>query len=58
VRGRILALLRDSDRPLNVAGRALLEDVDPGQLDRCLGGLVLDGLVALVDAERGRYALA
>jgi A/G-specific adenine glycosylase len=58
VRGRILALLRESDRPLNVAGRALLEDVDPGQLDRCLDGLVLDGLVALVDAERGRYALA
>jgi len=58
VRGRILALLREADDPLNVAGRAVLEDVDPGQLDRCLVGLALDGLVSLVDADRGLYALA
>ncbi len=58
VRGRVLALLREADGPLNVVGRAVLEDVDPGQLDRCLDGLVMDGLIAVVDAERGLYALA
>lgn len=42
VRGRIMALLREADGPLNVAGRAVLEDVEPGQLDRCLDGLVMD----------------
>ena len=58
VRGRILALLREADGPLNVAGWAALEDVDPGQLDKCLGGLALDGLISLFDADRGLYALA
>jgi len=58
VRGRIMALLREADGPLHVVGRVVLEDVDPGQLDRCLDGLVMDGLIALVDAERGLYALA
>ncbi len=58
VRGRILALLRASPDPLTVAGSAMLADVEPGQIDRCLHGLVVDGLVALVDAERGRFALA
>ncbi len=57
-RGRILALLRATEEPLNVAGRAALEDIDPGQLDRCLDGLVLDGLIASVDGDRGLYALA
>ncbi|PKQ17876.1 MAG: adenine glycosylase [Actinobacteria bacterium HGW-Actinobacteria-8] len=58
VRGRVMALLREAHAPLNVVGRAVLEDVDPGQLDRCLDGLSSDGLIALVDAERGLYALA
>lgn len=58
VRGRIMALLREADGTLNVVGRAVLEDVDPGQLDRCLDGLVIDGLIALIDAERGLYSLA
>lgn len=58
VRGRILAVLMAADADVTVAGRANLADVEPGQLDRCLDGLVLDGLIALVDADRGRYALA
>ncbi|MBC7298971.1 MAG: A/G-specific adenine glycosylase [Demequina sp.] len=58
VRGRILALLREAADPLTLAGRAALEDIDPGQLDRCLDGLVSDGLISLVDAERGSFALA
>ncbi len=58
VRGRIMAQLREASAPLNVTGRAALEDVDPGQLDRCLASLVADGLVAQVDAHRGLYSLA
>lgn len=58
VRGRIMAQLRDASAPLNVTGRAALEDVEPGQLDRCLASLVADGLVAQVDADRGLYSLA
>ncbi|MCB2413236.1 A/G-specific adenine glycosylase [Demequina sp. TTPB684] len=58
VRGRVLALLRDSPRPVNISGSALLDDVAPGQLDRCLAGLIADGLVALENPERGSYALA
>jgi len=57
VRGRIMALLRASDRATNVAGHATLADVDPGQLDRCLEGLVDDGLVRVDSDERGTYAL-
>mgnify|MGYP000850901635 CR=1 FL=1 len=58
VRGRIMALLRDASAPVNVTGRAELDDVEPGQLDRCLASLVADGLAAIVDPERGTYALA
>ncbi len=58
VRGRILALLRESPGPLTVAGNAALADVEPGQVDRCLNTLVVDGLLALVDTERGHYAFA
>lgn len=58
VRGRIMALLRDADAPLVLAGRAALEDVEPGQLDRCIESLVQDGLVAPVGAHGGRYSLA
>jgi len=57
VRGRVLALLRAASAPLNVAGSAALEDVEPGQLDRCLEGLVGDGLVRLTSVERGTYDL-
>lgn len=58
VRGRILALLRKAERPVMVEGRADLADVEPGQVDRCLESLLLDGLVALVDADRGLCELA
>jgi A/G-specific adenine glycosylase len=57
VRGRILALLRAATFPVNVAGSAALEDVEPGQLDRCLEGLLEDGLVRLVSQARGTYEL-
>jgi len=57
VRGRVLALLRAASAPINVTGHATLEDVEPGQLDRCLGSLVEDRLVALVDKTTGAYAL-
>ena len=58
VRGRILALLRDAEGPLMVEGRASLDDVEPGQVAHCLASLVCDGLVALVDADRGLVELA
>ncbi|WP_062200245.1 adenine glycosylase [Demequina salsinemoris] len=57
VRGRIMALLRAAHVPVTVTGHASLEDVEPGQLDSCLESLVEDGLVRLVDEERGAYAL-
>ncbi len=57
VRGRIMALLRATHAPLTVTGHALLEDVEPGQLDSCLESLVEDGLVRLVDEARGTYSL-
>ncbi|MFW2512778.1 A/G-specific adenine glycosylase [Demequina sp. SO4-13] len=57
VRGRVMALLRDADVPVAVGGHASLGDVEPGQLDRCLESLVADGLVTLVSADRGAYAL-
>jgi A/G-specific adenine glycosylase len=41
-----------------VEGRAILADVEPGQVDRCLESLLADGLVALADAERGLVELA
>lgn len=58
VRGRILALLRAADRPLLVEGRADLADVEPSQVDRCLESLLVDGLVAVRDRERGLVSLA
>jgi A/G-specific adenine glycosylase len=57
VRGRILAVLRAATSPVNVAGSATLEDVEPGQLDRCLEGLVDDGLIRFASPERGTYEL-
>ena len=58
VRGRILALLRDAEGPMVVEGRAVLADVEPGQVDSCLESLLADGMVALVDADRGLVELA
>ncbi|WP_430869251.1 A/G-specific adenine glycosylase [Demequina aurantiaca] len=57
VRGRILAVLREASAPVNVTGLAVLEDVEPGQLDRCIGSLVEDRLIALVDKRKGAYTL-
>ncbi|WP_236683497.1 A/G-specific adenine glycosylase [Demequina aurantiaca] len=57
VRGRVLAVLREASAPVNVTGLAVLEDVEPGQLDRCIGSLVDDRLIALVDEQKGAYAL-
>lgn len=51
VRGRVMAALRASDAPVP---RALLADSgpDPVQVERCLAGLVEDGLVEQDDADR------
>ncbi|MBN2177415.1 MAG: A/G-specific adenine glycosylase [Demequinaceae bacterium] len=57
VRGRILALLREASAPINLTEHASLENVDPGQLDRCLESLVADGLARLVSAEQGTFGL-
>ncbi|MFW7414810.1 A/G-specific adenine glycosylase [Demequina sp. SO4-18] len=57
VRGRVMAVLRAADSPVTVGGHAALEDVEPGQLDRCLESLVADGLITLVSEDRGAYAL-
>ncbi|WP_439644928.1 A/G-specific adenine glycosylase [Demequina rhizosphaerae] len=56
VRGRIMALLRAASSPLNISGHAALADVEPGQLDRCLDGLLADGL-ATRDEATGRCSL-
>ena len=57
VRGRVLALLRAAATPVTVTGSVALEDIEPGQLDRCLEGLVGDGLIRLASSERGTYEL-
>ncbi|WP_174442344.1 A/G-specific adenine glycosylase [Demequina gelatinilytica] len=56
VRGRIMALLRAASSGVNVSGHAALADVEPGQLDRCLDGLIADGLVTR-DEATGRCSL-
>lgn len=50
VRGALLAVVRDSDGPVE---RAVLErvDADPAQRERCLDSLVADGLVEPLDNE-------
>lgn len=56
VRGRLMAVLRDSAAPV---ARQALDAVwlaDPGQRDRALHSLLVDGLVEQTDD--GRYALA
>jgi len=56
VRGRIMAVLRAADRPVSTA--LLVEAVpdldlrDPAQRDRCLDGLVADGLVEPLRGKR------
>ena len=57
VRGRVMAILREAVRPVNLTGHADVADVEPGQLDRCLDSLVADGLARVVSAERGTYSL-
>ena len=54
VRGRVMAALRAADAPVP---RALLADSgpDPVQVDRCLGGLVEDGLIEQDEAGRFRF---
>jgi A/G-specific adenine glycosylase len=42
---------------VNAAGSAVLEDVEAGQLDRCIEGLVSDGLIRFASAERGTFRL-
>lgn len=56
VRGRLMAVLRESDTPVE---RPVLDQVwlsDPGQRDRALHSLLVDGLVEQTDD--GRFALA
>ncbi|EME65618.1 MULTISPECIES: A/G-specific adenine glycosylase [Rhodococcus] len=56
VRGRLMAVLRESDVPVE---RPVLDQVwlaDPGQRDRALHSLLVDGLVEQTDD--GRFALA
>jgi A/G-specific adenine glycosylase len=53
-----MAVLRAASVPVNVSARVELEDIEPGQLDRCLESLVADGLVARADVDRGTYVLA
>jgi A/G-specific adenine glycosylase len=57
VRGKVMALLRAASAPVNVTGHAAVADIEPGQLDRCLASLCQDGLVTIVDADRGTYRL-
>lgn len=45
VRGRILQLLRDADGPLHRADLDAAWPDDPAKTDRCLAGLIEDGLV-------------
>ncbi len=58
VRGRLLAALRDSDRPLRAAEllRAVPDSSlrDPAQRERCLDSLVADGLVEPLGADEFR----
>jgi A/G-specific adenine glycosylase len=59
VRGRLLQALRASRRPVSAAGLVAACPTetlrDPAQRDRCLDGLVADGLVEPL--PRGRYRL-
>ena len=58
VRGRLLAAVRDSDRPLHGAelAAAVPDNTlrDPAQRERCLDSLVADGLVELLGDDAYR----
>lgn len=56
VRGRLMAVLRDSDLPVERQTLDAAWLTDPGQRDRALHSLLVDGLVEQTDD--GRYALA
>lgn len=53
VRGRVLALLRESSQSVSSADLSRTGD-DPGQVDRCIHSLVVDGLIEPVDEDRFR----
>jgi len=55
VRGRIVQLLRESADPLSRKDLASTWPDDPSKVDRCLAGLIEDGLVE--PGPDGRYAL-
>ncbi len=57
IRGRILAVLRGAGAPVSVTGSAALADIEPGQLDRCLEGLLDDSLIVRASRQRGTYGL-
>ncbi|WP_062077102.1 A/G-specific adenine glycosylase [Demequina globuliformis] len=57
VRGRMMALLREADAPVDLASCPQLEDVEPEQRDRCLASLVADGLVEARGGEPVTYTL-
>ncbi|MGV9744747.1 A/G-specific adenine glycosylase [Rhodococcus zopfii] len=56
VRGKLMAVLRESDVPVERAALDVVWLVDPGQRDRALHSLLVDGLVEQTDD--GRFALA
>ena len=56
VRGRLMAVLRDSHAPVERARLDLAWPTDPGQRDRALDSLLVDGLVE--QTRDGRFALA
>ena len=55
VRGKLLAVLRDADGPVGAPDLAAAWTTDPAQRERCLDGLVADGLVEPLDD--GRFSL-
>ena len=55
VRGRIVQLLRESPDPVDRTSLARTWPEDETKVERCLAGLIEDGLVEQDDA--GRYAL-
>lgn len=56
VRGRIMALLREADGGVVIAGNPALADVEPEQLERALGSLMGDGLIEAA-GEPGAFTL-
>ncbi|WP_307846212.1 A/G-specific adenine glycosylase [Rhodococcus sp. CX] len=56
VRGKLMAVLRESEGPVERAALDVVWLVDPGQRDRALHSLLVDGLVE--QTNDGRFALA